>query len=67
MIWTGKIKRPFLAKFLSALLLGVSAATRADNSGGLIGNDYNSDGGAQYGRRCVGRFVRYNPVTVTSN
>jgi hypothetical protein len=29
----------FLAKFLPASLLGVSAATTAENSGVLIGND----------------------------
>jgi hypothetical protein len=32
-ILVGKIQRPFLAKFLSASLLGVFAATRAENSG----------------------------------
>jgi hypothetical protein len=35
--------RTFLAKFLPGPLLDISAATRAENSGGWIGNDYNSD------------------------
>jgi hypothetical protein len=30
----GKIQRPFLAQFLPGSLLDVSAATKADNSGG---------------------------------
>jgi hypothetical protein len=32
-ILVGKIQQPFLVQFLPALLLGVSAATRAVNSG----------------------------------
>jgi hypothetical protein len=39
-----KIQRPFLAQFLFASLLGVSAKTRTKNSGAWIGNDWNSDG-----------------------
>jgi hypothetical protein len=35
----GKIQRPFLAQFLPATLIGVSVATREENSGGCIGND----------------------------
>jgi hypothetical protein len=38
-ILMGKIQRPFLAQFLLASLLGVSAATREENSDGLIRND----------------------------
>jgi hypothetical protein len=39
------IQRPFLAQFVPALLLGVSAAaTRTENYCVRIGNDYNSDG-----------------------
>jgi hypothetical protein len=34
----------FLAQFIPASLLGVSAVTEAEQSGGLIGNDWNSDG-----------------------
>jgi hypothetical protein len=34
----GKIHRQFLAQFLPASLLGISAATRAENSDGWIGN-----------------------------
>jgi hypothetical protein len=34
-----KKSRTFLAKFLLASLQGVSDATRAENSGGYIGND----------------------------
>jgi hypothetical protein len=33
-ILTGKIQEPFLAQFLPASLLGVSAAPKAENSGG---------------------------------
>jgi hypothetical protein len=33
-ILIGKIQWPFLAQFLPASLLGVFAATRAENSGG---------------------------------
>jgi hypothetical protein len=35
----GKIQRPFLTQFLLASLLGVSAATGTENSGGCIEND----------------------------
>jgi hypothetical protein len=35
----GKIKLPLLLQFLPASLIGVSAATRSDNSGGWILND----------------------------
>jgi hypothetical protein len=37
---------------------------------GLIRNNYNSDGDAQVDQKwpqCMGCFVRYNPLTVTSN
>jgi hypothetical protein len=65
-----KSSRPFLAKILPASFLGVSAATKAENSGGWIRNDYNSDGKhnrSVHGRSFMGRFVPYHPVTVTSN
>jgi hypothetical protein len=68
-ILVGKIQRPFLAKFLSASLLGVFAATRAENSGVYIENDYNSDGEhntSENGRSCMGRIVLYYYVTGTS-
>jgi hypothetical protein len=42
-------------KFLPASLLGVSAATRADST-----VDHKN------GRSCVGSFVRYHPVIVTT-
>jgi hypothetical protein len=54
--------------FLPASLLGVSSATRAENSGGWIGNDYNSDGEhniSENCRSCMVRFIRYHPVIVT--
>jgi hypothetical protein len=35
----GEIQRQFLAQFLPASLQGVTTATRAKNSDGLIGND----------------------------
>jgi hypothetical protein len=38
-ILISKIQWPFFSQFLPATLLGVSAATRAENCGGLIGND----------------------------
>jgi hypothetical protein len=60
----------FHAKFLPASLLGVFAAIRAENSGGRIGNDYNSDdehNRSKNGRSCIGRFVRYHPVIVTGS
>jgi hypothetical protein len=69
-ILIGKIQRPLLSQFLSASLLGVSAATRAENSGGRIGNDYNSDrehNRSENGRICVGHFLRYHSVAVTTN
>jgi hypothetical protein len=46
------------------------AATRAVNSFGWMGNNYNWVGEhsrAENGRTCTGRFVRYHPVTVASN
>jgi hypothetical protein len=62
-ILVGKIK-DIIAKFLPASLLGVSAETRAENSGGWMENDLNSDGVRKRsvnGRSCMGRFVRYHP------
>jgi hypothetical protein len=45
MIHTNReIQRPFPAQYLLTSLLGVSAATTAETSGGWIGNNYNSDG-----------------------
>jgi hypothetical protein len=45
MIHTNReIQRPFPAQYLLTSLLGVSAATTAEQSGGWIGNNYNSDG-----------------------
>jgi hypothetical protein len=52
------------------LLISVSAATRAENSGGRIGNDYNSDrvhNKSENGHSCMGCFVQHHPITVTSN
>jgi hypothetical protein len=43
-ILIGKIQRPFFVHFIPASLLGVAAATRAENSREWIGNDWNSDG-----------------------
>jgi hypothetical protein len=42
-ILMGKIQWSFLAQFRPASIIGVSSATRAENSGGCIGNDQNSD------------------------
>jgi hypothetical protein len=42
--------------------------TRAENSGGWIGNDKNSGGEhsrSVNGHSCMGRFVRHHPTTVT--
>jgi hypothetical protein len=69
-IQTGKIQRPLLTQFLPALLLGASASTRAQNSGGWIGNDKSSDAQQsrpEIGHRCMRHFVwySYHPVTVT--
>jgi hypothetical protein len=53
-----------------ASLLDVSAETRAENSGGWIESDYNSDGEhnrSQNGRSYMGCFVLYRPLSVTSN
>jgi hypothetical protein len=66
----GNIQRPFLAQFFPASLLDVSAATRAENSGGWFMNDKNSDRKHNIsvnGRSYIGRFVRYHPVTITTN
>jgi hypothetical protein len=41
----------------------------AESSGRRIRSDYNSDADAQYirkGPQCIGRFIRYYPVTVAS-
>jgi hypothetical protein len=61
---------PFLAQFLLTSLLGVSGATRAENPGGCIANDLNSDGKRsrlENGPSCMGHYVRYYTVTVSSN
>jgi hypothetical protein len=53
--------RIFLAKFIDASLLDVSAAIRAENADGLIANDSNSDGEHKRsvnGHSCMDRFVR---------
>jgi hypothetical protein len=68
-ILIGKIQRPFLAQFLTASLLGVSAATRADSFVGWIRNDYSLGGEyniSQNGRSCMERFEWYHPVTHSS-
>jgi hypothetical protein len=41
-ILIGKILLPFLAQLLPASLVGVSAATKAKNTGGFIGDDWNT-------------------------
>jgi hypothetical protein len=59
------ISRPVSPRFA----LGISATTRAENSGGWIGKNKNSDGEhkrSQNGCSCMGRFVRYHVVTVNS-
>jgi hypothetical protein len=68
-ILIGKIQRPFLAKFLPASLLCFSAATWAEKSGEWIGNYYNlvaDHNRSENGLSCMGRFVLYHPITVTS-
>jgi hypothetical protein len=60
----------FLTKFLPTSILGVSAATRAENLVEWIMNDYNLDGEhnrSENGRSCTGHFVQYHPLTLTSN
>jgi hypothetical protein len=50
--------RIFLAKFLPNSLLGVSATTKADNSGGWMAYEKNSYGAHNRpvnGRSCMGR------------
>jgi hypothetical protein len=64
-----KIQQPFLAQCLNVSLLGVYVATRAENSRGWIGKDYNAGGEhntPENGHRCMGRLVRYHHTTVTS-
>jgi hypothetical protein len=59
------ISRPVYPRFT----LGIYATTRAENSGGWIGKNKNSDGEhkrSQNGCSCMGSFVRYHVVTVTS-